>query len=238
MSTGFHGRRRVVLAGAAVLATAVLAGPATASAPSRHLLAGSAPRWVSHARTVGATPKRQQIAFGVLLHMRNQAGAVRTLQTVSEPASAAYGNWLTNGQFDARYAPAHSQVVAVRSWLRAQGFTVTRTLRSGMYVEAAGSAAQVERTFATSLHQYRYHGATLRGNATPLSFPAATPAAVSGAVAGIIGIDQGSSLKQPASTEPGPPPGARYGVQPCSRYYGQKIGHRQAARVRAPSAPT
>jgi subtilase family serine protease len=213
----------VLLAGAAVLATAVLAGPATASTPSRHLLAGSAPRWVSHARTVGATPKRQQIAFGVLLHMRNQAAAARTLQAVSEPTSTAYGRWLTNAQFDARYAPARSQVVAVQRWLRAQGFAVTKTFRSGMYVQATGSAAQVERTFGTALRQYDYKGATLRSNASPLSLPAATPASVTGAIAGIVGIDQGSALKQPANTLPGPPPGARYGVQPCSRYYGQKI---------------
>jgi subtilase family serine protease len=213
----------VLLAGAAVLATAVLAGPATASTPSRHLLAGSAPRWVSHAKTVGATPKRQQIAFGVLLHMRNQAAAVRALQAVSEPTSTAYGTWLTNAQFDARYAPARSQVVAVQRWLRAQGFAVRKTFRSGMYVQATGSAAQVERTFGTALRQYHYKGATLRSNASPLSLPAATPASVTGAIAGIVGIDQGSALKQPANTLPGPPPGARYGVQPCSRYYGQKI---------------
>jgi subtilase family serine protease len=223
LSTGFHGGRRLLLAGAAVLATAVLAGPATASTPSRHMLAGSAPRWVSHAKTVAATPKRQQIAFGVLLRMRHQAGAVRTLQAVSEPTSAAYGRWLTNAQFTARYAPARSQVVAVQRWLRAQGFAVTKTFRSGMYVQATGTAAQVERTFGTSLRQYRYRGMTLRSNASPLSLPAATPGAVTGVIAGIVGIDQGSALKQPANTEPGPPPGARYGVQPCSRYYGQKI---------------
>jgi subtilase family serine protease len=46
---------------------------------------------------------------------------------------------------------------------------------------------------------------------------------VTGAIAGVVGIDQGSALKQPAATEPGPPPGSRYGVQPCSRYFGQKI---------------
>jgi len=223
LSTGFHGSRRVLLAAAAVVATAVLAGPATASAPSRHLLAGSAPRWVSHAATVGATPKTQQVAFGVLLHMRDQAGAVRTLQAVSEPASAAYGRWLTNAQFDARYAPSRTQVAAVQRWLLSQGFAVTKTFRSGMYIQATGTAARVEHVFGTTLHEYRYKGATLRSNATPLSLPAATPAAVTGAIAGIIGIDQGSALKQPAATEPGPPPGARYGVQPCSRYYGQKM---------------
>src|SRR5262249_54878250 len=58
-----------------------------------------------------------------------------------------------------------------------------------------------------------------------LSLPASTPAAVSGVIAGVVGIDQGSLLKQPADTEPGPPPGARYGVEPCSDYYGQRLAY-------------
>jgi subtilase family serine protease len=221
VSTGSRGRR-ALLAVVAIGAAALVAGPAAASTPSRHLLAGSTPRWTAHARTVGATPAKQQVAFGVLLRMRNQAAAVRTLRAISDPTSAQYGRWLSNAAFDARYAPARSQVAAVQRWLRSQGFRVTHTLRSGMYVEAVGSAAQVEKAFGTRLREYRYKGATLRANATPLSLPAATPAAVTGAVSGIIGVDQGSTLKHPAATEPGPPPGARYGVQPCSRYYGQK----------------
>jgi subtilase family serine protease len=221
VSTGSRGRR-ALLAGVAVAAAALVAGPAAASTQSRHLLAGSTPRWTSHARTIGTTPAGQRVAFGMLLRMRNQAAAARTLRAISDPTSAQYGRWLSNAAFDARFAPAHSQVVAVQRWLRSQGFRVTATLRSGMYVEAEGSAAQVEKTFGTNLREYRYHGATLRANSTPLSLPAVTPAAVTGAVSGIIGVDQGSTLKHPASTEPGPPPGSRYGVQPCSRYFGQK----------------
>jgi subtilase family serine protease len=185
-------------------------------------MAGSTAGWTAHARALGATPASQRVSFGVLLRMRNQANAERTLQSISTPGSAAYGRWLSNAAFRARYAPARASVSAVQRWLRSQGFAVTRTLPSGMYIEASGSAAQVERTFGTGLREYRYHGATVRANTTPLSFPAATPAAVTRAVAGMVGIDQGSTLKHPAATEPGPPPGARYGVQPCSRYYGQK----------------
>jgi subtilase family serine protease len=46
---------------------------------------------------------------------------------------------------------------------------------------------------------------------------------VTASVAGLIGLDQGSTLKQPASREPGPPPGARFGVPPCSTYFGQLL---------------
>jgi subtilase family serine protease len=36
-------------------------------------------------------------------------------------------------------------------------------------------------------------------------------------------------LHKPGATLPGPPPGARYGVQPCSAYYGQKVATDQPA---------
>ena len=225
-------RHRVVaglLAGAGLLALSAIAVPASAAPQGRHPLHGSTPRWLHQARDLGATPSAQQVSFGVLLGMRDPAGAVATLQAVSDPASASYGHWLTNAEFDARYAPASADVAAVQGWLRSEGFQVTKTLPSGMYVEASGSAAQVEKTFATDLRNYSYQGKTVRANATALSLPASTPAAVSSVIAGVVGIDQGSILKQPADTEPGPPPGARYGVPPCSAYYAQKTADNKPA---------
>jgi len=237
--------RRTVLA--AVISGATVAGglaaaaaPASASGPARHYLAGSTPKWLSKAKTVGTTSSSEQVGFGVLLNMRNEAGAEATLQSISDPSSADYGKWLSNQAFDEQYAPAKSSVTAVQDWLRQQGFTVSTTLPSGMYVEASGSAAQVEKVFASPLKNYSYQGKTVRANSSELSLPADTPAAVTGAVDGLIGIDQGTALNEPANTTgtasktstavntpadtlPGPPPGARYGVQPCSAYYGQKI---------------
>ena len=218
-----------LLAGAGVLALTAIAVPASAAPQGRHPLHGSTPRWLHQARDLGATSASQQVSFGVLLAMHDQAGAVATLQAISDPASASYGHWLSNAEFDARYAPASSDVAAVQGWLRSEGFQVTKTLPSGMYVEASGSVAQVEKTFATTLNNYSYQGQTVRANATELSLPAGIPAAASGAIAGVVGIDQGSTVKQPADTEPGPPPGARYGVQPCSAYYAQKTAGAQPA---------
>ena len=218
-----------LLAGVTVVGVAT-AGPAAAtSRPHSHPLPGSTPRWLHRAHDLGATRSGQRVSFGVLLGMRNQAGAAATLRAVSDPASASYGHWLTHAAFDARYAPARSAVTAVRAWLRSQGFQVTTTLPSGMYVEASGSVAQVERTFATTVRNYSYLGKRVRANATALSLPASTPATVSKAITGVLGIDQGSTLKLPADTLPGPPPGARYGVQPCSAYYAQKTADSQPA---------
>ncbi len=212
-----------LLAGATVVGLSVTAGSAMAAPQSRHPLNGSTPRWLHLAHDMGASATSQQVNFGILLGMRDQAGAVATLQAISDPTSARYGQWLSNAAFDASYGPSSASVGAVQGWLRSEGFQVTTTLPSGMYVEASGSVAKVESVFGTSLHTYSYLGKDVRANATQLSLPTNTPAAVVSAVSGVVGVDQGSALKQPADTEPGPPPGARYGVQPCSAYYAQLV---------------
>jgi subtilase family serine protease len=212
-----------LLAVGTVIGLTAAAGAASAAPQGRHPLDGSMPKWLHQAHDMGASSSAQQMNFGILLGMRDQAGALATLKAISDPSSSSYGQWLTNAQFDARYAPAKSSVTAVQAWLRSEGFQVTKTLPSGMYVEASGSVAKVESTFNTSVHNYTYLGKDVHANNSQLSLPADTPAAVTGAISGVIGIDQGTAIKHTADTEPGPPPGARYGVQPCSKYYAQKL---------------
>jgi subtilase family serine protease len=212
-----------LLASGTVIGLTAAAGAASAAPQGRHPLDGSMPKWLHQARDMGTSSSAQRMNFGVLLGMRDQAGAMDTLKAISDPASSRYGQWLTNAQFNARYAPAKSSVTAVQDWLRSQGFQVTKTLPSGMYVEASGSVSQVESTFGTSVHNYSYLGKNVHANDSQLSLPAATPTAVTSAISGVIGVDQGTALKHTADTEPGPPPGARYGVQPCSAYYAEKV---------------
>jgi subtilase family serine protease len=216
-----------LLASATVVGLSAMAASATAAPQGRHPLSGSTPRWLPQAQDVGSPSSSQQVSFGMLLSMRDQAGAVAALQAISDPTSASYGHWLSNAAFDASYAPSSASVAAVQGWLRSEGFHVATTLPSGMYVEATGSVAQVQSVFGTSVHTYSYLGKNVQANATQLSLPANTPAGVVSAVSGVIGIDQGSALKHIADTEPGPPGGARFGVQPCSAYYAQKVATAQ-----------
>src|ERR1700712_366076 len=119
--------------------------------------------------------------------MRNSPAAQATLAQIADPSSANYGKWLTNAQFKTQFAPSTADVSAVQSWLQAQGFQLTKTFSSGMYVEASGSTAQVQATFGTTLHNYTYQDTTVRANTTTLSLPSNVPAAVVGALGGVIG---------------------------------------------------
>ena len=206
-------------AGALVLGS----GPATAAPNSgRHILNGSRPNWLGRAKATGSAPAAASgISFGLLLHLRDSASAEATLASISDPDSANYGKWLTNKEFTAKYAPAASDVSAVQAWLKNQGFQLRDTL-GGMYVEASGSTAQVNKVFGTKVENYTYQGQTVRANSTDLSLPDGTPSAVLGVVSGVVGIDQGTALKKPGDTLPGPDTGFRIG-QPTSAYFGQKI---------------
>jgi len=211
-----------LVAGVTAVAVTSIARTASAS-PSPRAVPDSAPRWTGDARVLGNTSADQRVDFGVLLKMRDQAGAVATLQNISDPNSPDYGKWLTSGGFTANYGPAKPDVAAVRNWLGAQGFTLRKTLPSGLYVEVSGTVAQVQKVFKTTVKNYSYRGQTVHSNSSALSFPSSTPASVINAVGGILGVDQGAQIHTTADTLPGPPPGNRYGVQPCSDYYGQKI---------------
>jgi subtilase family serine protease len=209
------------LAAALLVAPLMATGPAGA-APPRHRIPHSKPQWLARGRHLSATSSGKQIDFGLLLGMRDEAGAEAALRRVSEPASPAYGRWLTRSQFVSRYAPSAASSSAVSRWLRSEGFRV-RGVIGGAYVEASGSAVQIEKTFSTTMATYALQGQRVQANTTALSLPSDAPTAVAAAIKGVVGVDQGASIKKPATTLPGPPAGARTGVQPCSAYFGQKI---------------
>lgn len=205
------------------------AAPAAQARPGRHVINGSRPRWLSRAKAEGTAPAAAStIGFGVLLKMRDSAGAQAALAAVSDPDSSSYGKWLTSGQFQSRYAPSAADADAVRAWLTGQGFKLRDTLGGGMYIEAAGTTAQINQVFGTKVENYTYQGKTVRANSTELSLPEGTPTAVTGLISGVLGVDQGTALKKPADTLPGPDVGFRPGT-PSSAYYGQKIAYDKPA---------
>ncbi|WP_312033750.1 S53 family peptidase [Actinoplanes sp. TBRC 11911] len=226
--------RRVAIgaiAGAAALVVTAAAAPASAAptpSPGRHAIANSAPKWLSQAKSLGATPSNDRITFGLLLNMRNSDDAVATLQRVSDPDSRDYGKWLSDGEFRSRFGPKASDVAEVQNWLKANGFRVEKTLPSGMYVEASGTTAQIDKVFGTTVNEYSYQSKTVHANAGALSFPGGTTDSVVASVAGVLGIDQGAQLHRPADVEPGPATGFRPG-QPCSAYFGQNAAKDQPA---------
>jgi subtilase family serine protease len=201
-------RRCLILFAAITLPLAVCAAP-SAAAPSagRVVVPGGALDWTAHAQRV-ASRVTGPITFQVVLPLRNAAQAAKVAAAVSDPNGASYGNYLSPAQFNSRFGPTAAQVAQVSSYLRGQGVAVTGVAAGNRWVSASGTAASVQRAFATSVATYRYRGRTLRGSSA-----LSVPAAVAPLIAGVIGVSQSASLRKPAAA---PPPPAH-----CSSFWDQ-----------------
>ncbi|MDQ2897086.1 MAG: S53 family peptidase, partial [Actinomycetota bacterium] len=178
-----------------------------------------------------------------MLQLRDAAGAQALAHAISTPGSAVYRHYLTQAQWEARFAPTPAAVATAESWLRGQGFSVGATPADRLFVPAQGSAAQVETAFSTSLSYYSVKRQTVRLADSDLS----VPSAISGVVSGVVGVNQhvatpaitagASTAAAPSATsstaEPPPPAGFR-NPQPCSSYFGQKTDTTDATSLYSP----
>jgi subtilase family serine protease len=238
----------VAMAGAMVagMGTIQIAQAAQRAHATTTVLSGSRPAFLGDSRDLGAVSGARAVDFEVLLALPHQSAVEAEVQALSTPGSASFRKYLTDSQFRAAYSPSTRSVAAVESWVRGAGLKVKSVARSRLYVEVTGTMAQAEKLVGTKLHTYVYQGLDL---AEPVG-NYRIPASLGAIVAGIVNLDDTALLQKPQNitasavaaatakaeatasstasaspdqTLPGPPPGAYYGVQPCSAYYGQKV---------------
>ncbi|MGI8715496.1 MAG: S53 family peptidase [Solirubrobacteraceae bacterium] len=166
--------------------------------------------------------------------MADPQGAQSLAQAVSTPGNAAYGQYLTTAQWEARFAPSQQSVQKVAQFLQSNGFSVGQVPDDRLFVPATGTASQIEKTFGTSLALHEVQGTTLRLANGDLG----VPSTIAGAISGVSGVSQ--TLMKPTSTtgggSPAPtpapaatdgsnipqPPGFRVAT-PCGQYYNQQL---------------
>lgn len=232
-------RRALTLLCSAALVTAAVGATPAWAAQGRAVIPLSHPLWATPQSKVTDTDPSAKVNFRVYLAMRDQAGAEATARAVSDPSSASYRQYLTPDQVRDRFAADQATVDSVRNWLSASGFSVGDVPANRAYVEATGTASQIEKAFDVHLARYRVAGKVLRAADRELS----VPASLAGDVLGVIGVDQAGQLLKPDHTDGGPtdvPPAAGFrNAQPCSDYYGQKIDTTDPAYggVHLPYAP-
>jgi subtilase family serine protease len=127
-----------------------------ATSTGRTTLTNSTPDWATPNAQVGSVPDNARHTFWVYLSMRNSEALDAAIAAATNPASAAYGKYLTPAQFRARYAPTDADVAAVRAYLKQAGFTVSADRPdNNRWVKASGTTAQVEKAFSTQLRTYQ-----------------------------------------------------------------------------------
>jgi subtilase family serine protease len=129
----------------------------------------------------------------VYLSGQNPAGLQALAQQVSTPGSAQYGHYLTPAQYAAEFGPTAQQSAGVSGWLKSCGLAVTGT--TAHYVSASGSQAAVTCAVGTPMHDYNWHGTTVRA---PAGTPS-VPSAVAGDVLSVSGLSSLTPQAHPAS---------------------------------------
>ncbi len=218
--------KRLKAAGTAAAAAALCAGAIAAAAPSRaatprSAIPGTHPSWASVSARVSAQPVTTgTVSARVYLARQDPAGLAAYAAAVSQPGNAAYGQFLSPAQVQARFGPTSAQIAAVQAWLTGAGLTVTSVNDSvDGYVAVSGPVSDAAQAFSVTFQNFR--GPDKRTDRAPAQ-SASAPASVGSAVLGVTGLDTATHQMKPGDTLP--PPNPNYWVAgPCSQYYAQKI---------------
>ena len=218
-------RRGKLVVSALAAVTAVFAvgwgSAASAANGSRSTLAGSAPTWANKSNYVRAADPAGSVGFRVYLGWRDEAGAAALARAVSDPKSSSYGKYVSAASFRQQFAPTQTQVHAVQSWLKSEGFTIDYTPENNRYVAAEGTVAQAQTAFGTTFGMYKVKGQTVRSPSADVS----VPATLKGTVTGIVGLDDSAVFTRPNNVvDRNAPPSAGFrNSPPLSDYWAQLV---------------
>src|SRR5512140_591794 len=109
------------------------------------------PKWATPARRREQLNDSEQLNVQVHLKLRNEAQLDAQLAAITDPDNAAFGQFLSNEEFAAKYAPTADDVNVVRAHLEKHGLTVTHVPGNNLFVSASGTHQQISKAFATTL---------------------------------------------------------------------------------------
>jgi subtilase family serine protease len=109
-----------------------------------------------------------------------QAALDKLVADQLKPGSAVYQKWVKPEELGPSFGPARSDVEKTAAWLAQHGLKVTRIAPSGMTIDFAGNARQVEDTFHTEIHNMMHKGEAHIANVREPAIPEALHNVVAG----------------------------------------------------------
>ena len=155
---------------------------------SRVPVQGNVSGRVKLATDLGVAPqgtKLESLSLRFNLTPAQQADLTQLLAAQQNPSSPSYHQWLTPEQYGARFGLSSGDMAKVSGWLTSQGFTITGMARSSTFITFAGSVAQVQAAFSTSIHSLSLDGEQHVSNITD----PVLPAAIAGVVNAVTGLN-------------------------------------------------
>lgn len=127
----------------------------------------------------------------ISLKLRHLPELKSFLHDVTQPGTAAYGQYLSRSRFQETYAPTPAQALAVAAYLLKNGFTHIQVAPNRLLVAADGTVGQASKAFNTTMMQWTLYGSSGYGAASPVQVPAILGDIVD-IVQGLPGLGSGS----------------------------------------------
>ncbi len=107
-----------------------------------------------HVAPVGVLPAAQRLNLAIMLPVRNQNDLTNLLDSLYDPSSSNYHQFLSVAQFTEQFGPSEQDYRAVIAFAKANGLTVTDTPANRLLVDVNGSVAQIEKAFHVQMKVY------------------------------------------------------------------------------------
>ncbi|MDQ1535648.1 MAG: hypothetical protein QOE58_41, partial [Actinomycetota bacterium] len=192
------------------------------AAPDIKPVPNTAPKWVSHAKSLGRVSVAKPVSFRVYLAPHGGLDALKAaVADVSSPKSASYRNFVTAAQYHARYDPTSASLKQVKTWLGDNGLKATAVEPHRRYVVVNGTVAAAQKAFRVAINRYNHDGKLVQANASPLT----VPAAIASSVLTVTGLDTTPRIIKHHGAPPSP---GFINARPCSLSYGQLLASKKA----------
>ncbi len=103
---------------------------------------------------VGRLPQNQVLQLDIVLPLRDPVGLQRFLADIYNPTSPHYLQFVTPGEFTARFGPTVEQYERVLSFARSNGLIAVGGSRDGMDVQVTGTVTAIETAFRVIMYTY------------------------------------------------------------------------------------
>jgi subtilase family serine protease len=123
------------------------------------------------AKLLGPVDASKSMHVTVALQMQNAEALKNLVVSQGTPGSSNFNKYITPAQFNAGYAPSDASVNAVTGYLAAAGLSNIAVEPNRLFVNATGTAAQIQAAFNTSLMRFKQKGKELYVNVTPAQVP-------------------------------------------------------------------
>ena len=137
------------------------------------------------AQLVGHADPQQMLRLVFAIRPPHVEDEEQFLRELQDPASPQFHKYLSEAEWNARFAPAAEDEQAVVAWAESQGFTVTQRYGNRLLVDVEGPVAVIEKALNVSINLYQIKDETHFSNDRDPSIPAA----LGGSVNAVLGLN-------------------------------------------------